>query len=53
MLETDLQPLKYLQQATTGNSRLMRWALLLQPFCFRIEAIKGKENVGADYLRHA
>jgi hypothetical protein len=23
----------------------MRWALLLPPFRFRIEAIKGKENV--------
>jgi len=49
VLETDHQPLKYLQQAKTGNSRLMRWALLLQPFRFRIEAIKGNENVGADY----
>jgi hypothetical protein len=53
VLETDHQPLKYLQQATTGNSRLMRWALLLQLFCFRIEAIKVKENVGADYLSRA
>jgi hypothetical protein len=28
VLETDHQQLKYLQQANTGNSRLMRWALL-------------------------
>ena len=48
--ETDHQLLNFLQQAKTENSRLMRWALLLQPFRFRIEAIKGKENVGADYL---
>ena len=46
--ETNHQPLKCLQQAKTGNSRLMRWALLLHPFRFRIEAIKGKENVGAN-----
>ena len=28
----------------------MRWALTLQPYRFRIEAIKGKDKVGADYL---
>ena len=50
VLETVHQPLKYMQEAKTGNSRLMRWAMLLQPFHFRIEAMKGKENVGAGYL---
>jgi hypothetical protein len=34
----------------TENSRLMRWALQLQPYRFRIVAIKGSNNVGADYL---
>jgi hypothetical protein len=33
-----------------NHSRLMRCPMLLQPFHFRIEAMKGKENVGADYL---
>lgn len=28
----------------------MRWALLLQPYRFRIVAVKGKDNVAADYL---
>jgi hypothetical protein len=28
----------------------MRWALALQPYSFRIEAIRGSENVGADFL---
>ena len=28
----------------------MRWALKLQPFRFRIEAIPGVDNVGADWL---
>ena len=32
------------------NGRIMRWALFLQSYRFRLEAIKGKENVGADYL---
>ena len=29
---------------------VMRWALILQPYRFHINAIKGSENVGADYL---
>ena len=50
VLETDHQPLRYMQETKTGNSRLMRCAMLVQPFHFRIEAMKGKENVGTDYL---
>ncbi|XP_062602901.1 uncharacterized protein LOC134264647 [Saccostrea cucullata] len=50
VLETDHQPLMYMNKAKTENSRLMRWALQLQPYHFRIVAIKGSENVGADYL---
>ena len=50
VLETDHQPLTYLNKSKTENSRLMRWALQLQPYRFRIVAIKGSENIGADYL---
>lgn len=50
LLETDHQPLVYLSHAKVSNARLMRWALLLQPYRFRIVAIKGSENVGADCL---
>ncbi len=50
LLETDHQPLTYLNKARVANARLMRWALQLQPYRFRIVAIKGSENVGADYL---
>ncbi|KAK6166422.1 hypothetical protein SNE40_023117 [Patella caerulea] len=50
VLETDHQPLIYLNRSNMTNSRLMRWALILQPYRFRIEAIKGSANVGADYL---
>ena len=34
ILETDRQPLQYLQRAKMANRRLMHWALLLQPFQF-------------------
>jgi hypothetical protein len=47
ILETDHQPLTYLDKSKTSNSRLMRF---LQQYHFRIVAIKGSENVGADYL---
>ena len=49
-IETDHQPLSYLNKAKLTNSRLMRWALALQPYRFHIVAIRGAENVGADYL---
>jgi hypothetical protein len=53
-LETDYHPLQYLLKAKYSNGRLMRWALALQPYRFTITAIKGSENVGADFLsRHA
>jgi len=52
-LQTDHQPLKYLQQARLTNARLTRWALLLQPYHFTIEVIPGKDNVGADFLSRA
>ena len=45
LLETDHQPLAYLRDAKVSNARLMRWALLLQPFRFRIVAIRGVDNV--------
>lgn len=50
VLEVDHKPLIYLQQSKTLNPRLMRWALLLQPYVVNIKFIKGSENVGADFL---
>ena len=44
-IETDHQPLSYLNKAKLTNSTLMRWALALQPYRFRIVAIRGAENV--------
>lgn len=53
-LETDHQPLQYMNNAKFQNGRLMRWALALQPYRFTVRAIKGSQNVGADFLsRHA
>ena len=49
-LETDHLPLQWLQQKKSTNSRLMRWALSLQPYRLAVRYIKGNENVGADYL---
>ena len=46
-LQTDHQPLTYLNSAKLTNPRLMRWALKLQPFRFRVEAIPGVDNVGS------
>ena len=50
VLQTDHQPLIYLNRCKITNSRIMRWALFLQSYSIRIEAIKGSVNVGADYM---
>lgn len=50
VIEVDHEPLSYLNSAKALNARLMRWALRLQPYRFRIVYIKGSENVCADYL---
>jgi len=53
ILETDHQSLQYLNKARLQNSRLMRWAMALQPFSFAVHVIKGSANVCADYLSRA
>jgi len=50
VLETDHHPLQYLHQAKFQSGRLMRWSLVMQPYRFTVRAIKGSENVGADFL---
>ena len=49
-LEIDHSPLVYLSKFKVAHPRLMRLALSLQPYRFRIQAIKSKDNVGTDYL---
>ena len=53
VLQTDHEPLKYMNSAKFANGRLMRWAMFLQSYSFTVEAIKGSENLGADYLSRA
>lgn len=48
--QTDHYPLAYLSKAQHKNARVLRWALALQAFDYRVQVIKGSENVGADYL---
>merc|ERR1711893_169593 len=50
ILQTGHAPLAWLTRKKIDNARCLRWALYLQTYRFRIEIIKGKENVGADYL---
>ena len=50
LLETDHKRLSYLQTAKVLNPRIMCWAMRLQPYRFRIIAIRGQDNLGADYL---
>lgn len=50
ILETDHEALTYINKAKMTNSKVMRWSLALQQYRFRIRAIKGKDNIGADLL---
>ena len=50
ILVCDHKPLSFMQTAKALNPRIMLLALKLQPYRFRIVAIQGQDNVGADYL---
>ena len=50
ILQTDQQPLSYLRNMRNSNGRLMRWAHALQGYSYRIDYIKGSDNIGADLL---
>lgn len=50
LIETDHQSLMYLNRAKVINARIMRWALGLQSYRYRVIAIRGKDNQGADFL---
>ena len=42
--------LKYMNRAKFTNNRLMRWAMFLQSYNMKVEAMKGSDIVEADYL---
>ena len=50
VLQTDHRPLEYIHATKFTSPRIMRWALCLQGYNFRIQHVKGKDNVGADFL---
>ena len=50
LVYTDHDPLKFLNRMYNSNQRLMRWSLILQPFCLQIVHVRGKDNVLADAL---
>ena len=53
VLQTDHQPLVFLNRAKLLNDRIMRWALFLQNHRMHIVSIRGADNVGADYMSRA
>jgi len=50
ILEVDHKPLVYLKNFRRSNNRVVRWALSLQPYKFRLVHVAGRDNVGADLL---
>jgi hypothetical protein len=50
ILETDHRPLECLNSGNTTNKRIMRWGLILQSYKFKVQYIKGTDNLIADYL---
>ena len=43
VIETDHQPLACIKKSKVLNARIMRWALALQPYRYRLEVIKGSK----------
>ena len=50
VLQTDHAPLSYIQKCKIESGRIMQWALFLQNYQFKVQAIKGSDNACADYL---
>ena len=50
VLHTDHSALEYIQKKKPENARLLRWSLFLLNYRFTVKAIKGCENVLADFL---
>ena len=50
VLQTDNTALTYLNSAKFTNDRVMRWAMMLQPYRFRVVHVRGEDNCDADFL---
>ena len=49
-LQTDHQPLVYIDKSKFLNDRIMRWAMFLQNCVIKFQCIKDSDNVGADFM---
>ena len=49
-LITDHRPLQWIAQHSSGNARVARWAIPLQPFAFSVQYRAGSSNGNADAL---
>ena len=52
IIQTDHRSLEWFHRLKENNSRLTRWSLALQPYCFTVEHRKGKDNGNVDGLSH-
>ena len=50
ILQTDQQPLAYINKTKYQNHRIMQWALYLQGYDYTVQDIPGKDDVAANYL---
>ena len=50
IVQTDHQPLMFLNDAKLKNNRIMLWALALQGYDYTVKDIRRKDNLLADYL---
>ena len=50
IIESDHQPLSYLNKNSKSNDKLRRWELMLNNFDYEVSYIAGKDNHMSDYL---
>ena len=50
VLETDHQPLLFFNRSRINNDGIMRWALSLQIYRYRVRVVKGSDNATPDFL---